>query len=250
MNLLQRITGRVASVVPANMTMRLDHGPLCSFTFDDAPRSALLAAGKMLEDVGAGGTYYIAGSIAQEPDNKQMVRLQDLQSLLARGHELGCHTYSHRSVVGRSTRDLEEEIDLNARTLTQASGAHALTSFSYPLGEISFRAKRLFARRFAAARGVRPGLNHRVIDLSELRAISIYHYDYSLPRLKQLIDTCKRESAWLIFYTHDVRANPSRWGCTEEEFAAVVDAVVKSGIEIMTVRAAVGRMMFRRPAAA
>ena len=250
MNLMQRIVGRAASAVPANTAVRLDHGPLCSFTFDDVPRSALLAAGKMLEDVSAAGTYYVAGSIAREPDEKQMVRLEDLQSLLARGHELGCHTYSHRSVVGRSWQDLEEDVALNARTLLEASGGHSLTSFSYPLGEVSFRAKRLCAARFAAARGVRPGLNHRIIDLSELRAISIYHHGFSLARLQQLVETCKRESAWLIFYTHDVCANPSRWGCTEEEFAAVLDAVVKSGIEIMTVRAAVGRMMFRRPVAA
>lgn len=247
---LQRILGRAASAVPANAALRLDHGPLCSFTFDDAPRSALMAAGKMLEDAGTAGTYYVAGSIAKEPREKQMVRLEDLQSLLARGHELGCHTYSHRSVVGRSVQDLDDDIALNATTLFEACGVQALPSFSYPLGEVSFAAKRLCAGRFAAARGVRPGLNHRIIDLSELRAISIYHRNYSLTRLQQLIDVCKRQSAWLIFYTHDVRANPSTWGCTEEEFAAVLDAVVKSGIEIMTVRAAVGRMMFRRSAAA
>jgi peptidoglycan/xylan/chitin deacetylase (PgdA/CDA1 family) len=250
MNLMQRILGRAASAVPANSAMRLDGGPLISFTFDDVPRSALTAAGKMLEDVGAGGTYYVSGSIAQEPDSNEMLRLADLQPLLSRGHEVGCHTYSHTSVVGRSRQDLAADLDANARTIAAACGVESLTSFSYPLGEVSFRAKRLCAGRFAAARGIRSGLNHRLIDLSELRAVSIYHNNYSLERFRELIATCKRESAWLIFYTHDVRENPSRWGCTEQEFSAVLNAVVESGIEIMTVRAAVGRTMFRRPAAA
>jgi peptidoglycan/xylan/chitin deacetylase (PgdA/CDA1 family) len=250
MNLMQRILGRAASVVPANSAMRLDGGPLVSFTFDDVPRSALTAAGKMLEDAGAGGTYYVSGSIAKEPDSNEMLRLADLQPLLARGHEVGCHTYSHTSVVGRSTQDLEADLDENARTIAAACGVESLTSFSYPLGEVSFRAKRLCAGKFAAARGIRSGLNHRFIDLSELRAVSIYSNTYSLQRFRDLVDAAKRQSAWLIFYTHDVCANPSRWGCTEQEFAAVLNAVVESGIEIMTVRAAVGRMMFRRPAAA
>jgi peptidoglycan/xylan/chitin deacetylase (PgdA/CDA1 family) len=246
MNLTQRIISRVASAVPANGALRLDNGPLCSFTFDDVPRSALLTAGKMLEDAGAAGTYYVAGSIAKEPDHKEMARLEDLPSLLAHGHELGCHTFTHTSVVGRSTRELEEDFASNARTICEASGIESLTSFSYPFGEVSFRAKRLCATKFAACRGVRSGLNHRFMDMSELRAISIYHHDYSLQRFKKIIDICKRRSAWVIFYTHDVRSNPSRWGCTEQEFANVLDAVVKAGIEIMTVKAAVGRTMFRR----
>jgi peptidoglycan/xylan/chitin deacetylase (PgdA/CDA1 family) len=250
MNLMQRVIGRAASAVPANTAMRLDSAPLCSFTFDDVPRSALSAGGKMLEDAGVGGTFYVSGSIAKEPDSKEMLRLADLQPLLARGHEVGCHTYSHTSVVGRSTRELAEDLDSNARTIAAACGVEPMTSFSYPLGEVSFRAKRLCAERFAAARGIRGGLNHRFIDLSELRAVSIFHNTYSLQRFRELIDACKRQSAWLIFYTHDVCSNPSRWGCTEEEFAAVLKVVVESGIEIMTVRAAVGRMMFRRAAAA
>lgn len=249
LTLMQRILGRVASAVPANGALRLTHAPICSFTFDDGQLSSLTAAGRMLEEAGAAGTYYISGKMMRDPLLQETVmKPADLRALLARGHEIGCHTYGHHSAARLSAAELSEDLTRNEQAIIADSGVHSLTSISYPFGEVSFAAKRLCASRFAAARGTRPGLNYRFIDLAELRANKIESSNYSLENCQKLIDTAKRESAWLIFYSHDVRTGHSPWGCTEEQFAGVLNAVVKSEIEIMTVRAAVGRMMFRRAA--
>src|SRR5580704_12505984 len=70
--------------------------PLISFTFDDFPRSALLAGGAILNRYGLAGTYYAAlGLMGEQAPTGQLFVSSDLTTLLDRGHELGCHTFSH-----------------------------------------------------------------------------------------------------------------------------------------------------------
>lgn len=248
MNLLQRVIGRLASATPGNAAVRLDQGPLCSFTFDDCHRSSMTVGGKMLEEAGAGGTFYVAGSMALEPGSHPMVTGADLAELTARGHEIGCHTYSHTSVVGRRTASLAADAERNFAALSAHTNLEGLHNFSYPFGEVSFAAKRYYARRFASSRGLREGLNYKVIDLAELRACRIFDNSYSRERIRNLVARCKEKSAWLIFYTHDVDPNPSPWGCKPEQFRETLQAVQDAGIDILTMRAAIGRVMFRRAA--
>ena len=248
MNLIQRAMGRLASATPGNAAIRLDQGPLCSFTFDDCPRTSMTVGGRMLEEAGAAGTFYVAGSMALAGGSHPMLTGADLSDLAARGHEIGCHTFSHTSVVGRDANALSEDAERNFRELSAHTMLEGLHSFSYPFGEVSFEAKRFYARRFASSRGVREGLNYRVIDLAELRACAIFDSTYSRERIRALVDRCKEKSAWLVFYTHDVDQNPSPWGCKPEQFRETVQAVKDAGIDILTMRAAMGRVMFRAAA--
>lgn len=247
MNLIERVFSRIASAIPGNIALRLDNGPLCSFTFDDCPRSAMLIGGRLLEEAGAEGTYFVSSSMLDVDGSHGMLRPEDLNSLVARGHEIGCHTFSHNSVSGQNRRDLLIEFERNEQNLAKLCGVERLVSFSYPFGEVSFLAKSVVSEHFAVGRGIREGLNHSLLDLAELRACRIFHEGYSQERVQTLIGECKRKSAWLVFYTHDVADRPSRWGCTPAELGEVVGAVRDAGIEIQTMRGAVGRLMFRRP---
>src|ERR1041385_194185 len=70
--------------------------PLISFSFDDFPKSAWRDGGAILEQSGARGTYYVClGLLNQDTPTGQICNLSDLKALCERGHELGCHTYSH-----------------------------------------------------------------------------------------------------------------------------------------------------------
>src|SRR5687768_8348252 len=78
---------------PARM---LNTDPLISFTFDDFPRSALHIGGEILKSYGFKGTYYAAFSLLGRDSPVGPIFVEsDLASLLADGHELGCHTFAH-----------------------------------------------------------------------------------------------------------------------------------------------------------
>ena len=52
----------------------------------------------------------------------------------------------------------------------------------------------------------------------------------------------KARKAWLILYTHDVRPDPSPWGCTPETLARLIDTAVADGFQVVTVREAMRRL--------
>ncbi len=239
----KRLSGRFT----ANPAIRLDAAPICTFTFDDCPRSALENGGRLLAERGAAGTFFVTGSWLADGSAKHrhMLSPDDLRKLVASGHELGCHTYAHQSVRGLSRNSLRADLDRNRELLLAASGAESLVTFSYPFGEASWLAKHLIATRFAAARGVRPGINGRVVDLSQLRATPIMSNGFSPDGLRASIRKTVRKRGWLIFYTHGVTEARQPWGCTIEQFTVVLDLVADAGVKILPMRSAVGRIMHR-----
>lgn len=246
MTLIDRVARRAASAFPVSPAWRVNRSSLCTFTFDDCPTSALENAGKMLEEAGVVATYFISGSMATDQSSPGLLRLEDLRGMVARGHEIGCHTFSHRSVFGRSLNELSEDFRLNADVLCKACGLATLSTFAYPFGEVSFRAKKIVSKRFAAGRGVRAGVNRRFVDLAELRALPIYHRTFSVEKIRRQLDDCKRKKSWVIFYTHDVCDEPTPWGCTTSEFRQVLNNVLELGIEILTLRSAIERTLRRK----
>jgi peptidoglycan/xylan/chitin deacetylase (PgdA/CDA1 family) len=247
---MQRTSHPIAALsgrLPGNLAIRLDAGALCSFTFDDCPSTTLKNAGRILEDVGAGGTFYVSGSLlgSTDPEEGPILAAEDLLELVNHGHELGCHSHAHRSFRELSIAQIRRDLDANDTLLLSASGAESLVSFAYPFGETRWAAKLEVARRFGSARGVRAGINGRLIDLSELRAIAITARGFSLAKLASWVDRAKRRRGWIVFYTHDVAESPGKWGCTPQQFAQVVALVRAAGIEILTVRNALGRVMHR-----
>src|SRR4051812_10835454 len=92
--------------------------PLISFTFDDFPRSALFTGGRILEDFGARGTYYTSfGLMGQTAPTGEIFTRDDFPQVLARGHELGCHTFAHCHAGETASAAFEASIVENRRTL-------------------------------------------------------------------------------------------------------------------------------------
>jgi peptidoglycan/xylan/chitin deacetylase (PgdA/CDA1 family) len=198
-------------------------GGVVSFSFDDFPRSALLAGGRILEDHGARGTYYAAADLTGTHDAAGLLfRSEDLRRAHERGHEIGCHTYSHLNCAKATEWSLRREVRKNAEALSWVLDGFTPINFAYPFGAASPRAKRLLGRRFASCRGIQPGINKDALDLGELRANRIYDHDFDEARMHRLIDENRALGGWLIFYTHDVGAAPSRYGCRPAQLGSVV----------------------------
>ena len=50
-----------------------------------------------------------------------------------------------------------------------------------------------------------------------------------------LLRAASEKPIWLVFYTHDVSARPSLYGCTPATLERVVQCVAAAGIRILTV---------------
>src|SRR5262245_14609388 len=73
--------------------------PLVTLTFDDVPLSACVTGAQVLERHGVRGTFYVSGGGCGMPSPGGLLASPEhLAAVAARGHEIGCHTYSHPAV--------------------------------------------------------------------------------------------------------------------------------------------------------
>jgi peptidoglycan/xylan/chitin deacetylase (PgdA/CDA1 family) len=210
--------------------------PLISFTFDDFPRSALLAGGEILKSFGAAGTYYTAlGLLGKDSPSGEICVLEDLRKALEAGHELGCHTYSHCDSWNTDPKEYEQSILQNRRVLEELIPGSKFKSFAFPLSSPRPKIKLAASRHFSCCRGGGQTLNADPADLNQLSAYFLEKADGNFEPVKALIDRNGKARGWIVFATHDVSPNASQFGCTSEFFKRVVEYAVGSGARILPV---------------
>jgi peptidoglycan/xylan/chitin deacetylase (PgdA/CDA1 family) len=211
--------------------------PLVSFTFDDVPDSAYTNGAAVLEDHGVRGTFYVATGILGAADTHWRVIGRDQVSALhARGHEIGCHTFSHIGVDQLDARALDEECRRNQETLRELCPGIKITNFCYPFGRVSYPRKRQLETRFDTCRGIYEGVNSGIADLGLLRVIELYDRTLTREKLERTLRETRERNGWLIFYTHDVAETPSWIGCSPRLLRETLQAVAAEGMECLTVR--------------
>jgi peptidoglycan/xylan/chitin deacetylase (PgdA/CDA1 family) len=227
---------RVLSAVVRREFRLPDVGPLVSFSFDDFPRSALQMGGAILKSYGMAGTYYTAmGLMGTSNRLGSQFEAEDLTSLLKDGHELGSHTFDHRSCRRLPVREFEAEVIKGQEAVERINGPGRLHHFSYPYGDITLRVKGRIGARFGSCRGIFPGINTSPVDLNLLRANSLYSRSFDSDAVIRLLVRNRQQRGWLIFYTHDISDRPSDFGCTPSQFEGVVKLVARAGATVLTV---------------
>jgi len=207
-----------------------------SLSFDDFPKSAWSVAGPILKDHAIKATYYVAGGMC---DGNNLGKVQfserDLQEAFAAGHEVGCHTFSHTSVLALDDAVLKGELDRNAAWVAERLDGYKMSHFAYPYGDVSLRAKRIVGERFVHSRSVRDGVNTNGADQQNLKAIGLEsrrlpHYD-----LEALMAQTAQTGGWLIAYGHDVEENPTPYGCTPQDLERIILMAKSAGLDILPV---------------
>jgi peptidoglycan/xylan/chitin deacetylase (PgdA/CDA1 family) len=160
-----------------------------------------------------------------EPDTFwQHATAADLAELHARGHELGCHTYSHLKACDLDTATLEREVIRNRTCFERLVPGARLANFAFPFGIGTFRGKRQLARHFKTSRSIVPGINRGRVDLQFLKSVPLIDREIDRSEIDDLMDATVADNGWLIFYGHDVCRRPSAYGCSE----ALLDHALKA----------------------
>ena len=213
---------------------------LVTFTFDDAPASSVQEGAAILEAAGRKGSWYIsAGLCGGHGHMGRFATKAEVVDLHVRGHEVACHTFSHLDCARMTTSAFVEDVDRN-RAALKALGC-ATETFAYPFGEVSFGPKRELSRRFTLSRTAQAGLIRRGSDLAQAAGVGLLGPDGEAASLAW-IARAAAERAWVILFTHDVRPEPSPWGCTPAALSRVLDAALAAGLEVVTAAEGARRM--------
>jgi peptidoglycan/xylan/chitin deacetylase (PgdA/CDA1 family) len=235
-----RIVGRANRQVVASLRRKEyplpDRRPIVSFTFDDFPRSALGIGGKILKSFGGCGTYYAAmGLMGRCGELGEYFCPEDLKNLLADGHELGSHTFSHLSCRNTPFPAFQLDAQKGREAIINFTGKRESHQFAYPFGHITLRAKGRIGSQMNSCRSTIKGINVSPVDLHLLRANCLYHHATDFGSIDQLFRLNDRQRGWLIFYTHDISETPSPFGCKPSEFEGVVRSAIQARAKILTV---------------
>jgi peptidoglycan/xylan/chitin deacetylase (PgdA/CDA1 family) len=219
---------RVESVPLRNAT------PVVSFTFDDIPESAATTGARILEDHGARGTFYVSGGlIGTTSPNWTVVDVQGVVALHRRGHEIGCHTFSHQRACDLDAQSLAEEIELNRDYFRTLDATITLGNFAYPFGYGSFVRKRQLRNEFRSCRSIVPGVNSGAVDLQFLRSMPLIDRRIDRGGIERAFDQAQNTNGWLIFYTHDIADRPSPYGCSPALMNHALEAASRRKIPVL-----------------
>ncbi len=206
--------------------------PIVSFCFDDFPRTAYLVGGEILKSLGARATYYAAFGLMNGTTNLgEQFTLEDVQSLLTDGHELGLHTYSHFSGRMVSSRVFETDT-LRGRDMIRTMTGREAEHFSYPYGHVTLALKKRIGKLMKSCRGIQPGINGPDVDLNLLRAKSLYGDVDQFADVESLLKQNQTRKGWLILYTHDVQSKPTGFGCTPALLDKAASAALAMGCRV------------------
>jgi peptidoglycan/xylan/chitin deacetylase (PgdA/CDA1 family) len=155
-----RVSHRLATHLSVEPFRLLNETPMVSFTFDDIPKSAATTGAKLLEDHDARGTFYVSGGlVGTETSDWTAVDGQDIVDLHRHGHEIGCHTFSHKRTCDLGAEALAAEIAQNRRYLRALDPSIKVENFAYPFGYGSFGRKGQLKAAFQSCRSIVPGVN-------------------------------------------------------------------------------------------
>lgn len=217
--------------------------PLISFTFDDVPESALTAGAAVLEKHGLRGTFYIAGGLAGQIEaERTLITGEGCRELADRGHEIGCHTFSHRRVRQMPGATLLRDLDRNATYLDEVGVSAPVTNFAFPYNAAWPLARPELRRRFRSCRGAGEAINRGLVDPLMLKAVEICQPEAQARDLTRWIDDLVRTPGWLVFFTHDIAQRPTAYGCTPETLDHLAGYAVRHGCTVLPVNQVLDRI--------
>ena len=216
--------------------------PIVSFTFDDFPRSARYQGADILAMQGWRATFYVAAGLKDITNHHgDSFREIDLTHIRECGHEIAGHTFSHLDCTNSTPEQVLAEIEQNSTALRAMGVSTPIEHFAWPYGTANGALKSALGKRFKSMRGVTSGVHYKKADLNMLKSVPLFsgaEYDDAL----QMLGALKEKPGWLIFFTHDVRDIPSKWGITPIEFGKIIAAVKDCGAQVLPVGKALKKL--------
>jgi peptidoglycan/xylan/chitin deacetylase (PgdA/CDA1 family) len=247
-NLLKRVVGKYRRLSAEWLCRRKStirsSIPIVSFTFDDAPRTAFTVGGGILRSAGARGTFFVSfGLLGLTTEVGIIAFPDDLIRAVAEGNELGCHTFDHLDTWETSSDKYVKSVIANRQALDKMLPGVSFKSFAYPKSLPRPVVKRRLEKYFVCCRGGGQTINTGTVDLNLLNTCFLdRRTGIDMNFVERLIDYNTLRKGWLIFATHDVTDDPSRYGCAPRFFSSVVDYADRSGALILPISEAYDRL--------
>ncbi|MEL6687867.1 MAG: polysaccharide deacetylase family protein [Pseudomonadota bacterium] len=232
-DLVTKVRRRMARYVERRpVTPNLERG-IVSLSFDDCPYSVVEHALPRIEARGWKATIYASMGLCGTTNHLGLHMSEaDMVAAHKSGHEIGDHTFSHIDGLQAGPDATLADINKNREEFARLDLPKAET-FAYPYGEVTPSLKRALSSEFRLSRGILAP-NNDTLDLN--LAASGRLYSDTIEETNTLIRQAANQKQWLILFGHDVRENPSEYGCTPDELEAWLALIETLPLDVLTVK--------------
>lgn len=203
---------------------------MVSISFDDGHESNLSIGALELERRGWRGSFYLAPELLE---GEGYLSWAQAEGLAAKGHEIGAHSSTHRSLVEVPADELRDEV-LGSLLQLEAIGARG--GFAYPYGEFNEVIEPYVAANARYVRSSLHGLNDRRLDPARLKVIPVTSETTSA-ELTRSLDDAVATSSWIIFLFHDLGAVDSsdEYRTDAAQFVELLDSLAERQLRVLPV---------------
>jgi peptidoglycan/xylan/chitin deacetylase (PgdA/CDA1 family) len=206
-----------------------------SFRFDDGLKNQYASAAPILDQLGFKGTFYIiTHQTYMNGYYPGYMSIPEIQSLAARGHEIGAHTETHPHLTTLTPEEEREEI-AGSRQDVLSWNVGPVLSFSYPYGEYNADTIQMvkdagFQSAVATISGyVTQNSDPYQLEYGEVRT------DTSLATIQGWIDTAAKNHSWLILTFHGIDTSGDLYTCSPDKLKDIANYVKQSGLPVVTI---------------
>ncbi len=241
-NFLRKKVAQFSSVKPA--VVDLDEA-IVSFTFDDVPECGFSNGLDILNRYGMRGTFYLSMCFLDHPTAEASFRSEHIHAAVDGGHELAGHTLNHIEAYDVSREEMLQNVMDNQKRIQEIVPSYAFKNFSYPYGHQTQAAREVVFHHFDTGRGNEHGINRGKIDLNNLKSMRLYEKNYTPEEIFGFLEQARKIRGWLIFYTHDIQASYSPYGCSPSYFEKAVKYCHDQGLRVLPVCEALDQIRFK-----
>jgi peptidoglycan/xylan/chitin deacetylase (PgdA/CDA1 family) len=243
LNYWQRLEYRAGSVLKLGHRSARSSRGILSVTFDDFPRSSWLAGGDLLGEVAGRATYYLSGTFhGQEVEGVPYFTAEDVTGLVEAGHELGCHSFDHRSVLDVGLNAYTRSVQRNAEFVRSLLPHYRLRTHAFPFGHVRIANRIALRRRFEVLRGINVPRFLDRFDPSHVDAGGLEERRAGQIDWPRLIAQTAETRGWLVLFTHGVTNQPSPYDTRPDALRSILLRARAEGLEILPVGDALDRM--------
>ena len=212
-----------------------------TIVFDDGKNSQFSNAFPLMQQHGFVGTYYIITDNVGTSGYMNMSNLQELQNA---GNEIASHSADHAAFTYLTDEEINNECNVSQQFL-KANGFPA-TNFAYPYGDSNSHTDSIVLQYYRSARHSYSDGYFMPIPPTKLQMSIPVGFagetgdTYALPQDQWIVDQAHATNSWVIIFFHNILTTPltSPWEIEKSNFAAFLDYVADSGVQVLTVNQA------------
>ena len=217
----------------------IDRG-LASISFDDGTIGHYTHAWPVLRERNLPATYYLVSDALGW--GSTTVNTEQARQLLEDGHEIGNHTRDHQDLAKLTPLQVRAEF-ADAQDAFESQVGVRPTTCAYPYGSSNAAVLAEAEKHFRGCRSTQGGLN----DRDRLLTYDLLSYyiqrGTTAAEVRAAAEQARTSNTWVVFVYHGV--DPNLTGpddVTPTLFSDHMDAIVSTGIPVLTVASALAAM--------